>query len=299
LIIAFFLSEDDGVGSSNRWRAYLRVTGIYLLALAAAIAVVIVMDSDLWKEILAADVVATLVVFVGSAAMRNSSVYDAYWSVAPAVVAIGLLVVESGNIARRLILTVVVLVWAVRLTANWAYGWEGFQTEDWRYRKLQADTGRFYWAVSFAGIHLFPTLMVFAGMLPMLVAYRSERSLNVYDLLGVVIGFSATALEGIADAQMHRFRRSNTDSTIVMAQGLWSRSRHPNYLGEILFWVGVAWFGVAGDPGAWWQLVGVLTMIGLFVGISIPMIEKRHLERKGDAYVKYSDSTPMLVPRRR
>jgi steroid 5-alpha reductase family enzyme len=285
------------VSSVNRRSAYLRIVFVYAVALAAAVAVVVGLQTDRWKEILLADLVATVVVFVGSAVTKNSSVYDAYWSVAPAVVAVGLLVTESGLLARRLLLTIVVLVWAVRLTANWAYGWEGFQTEDWRYQKLKTDTGPFYWVVSFAGIHMFPTLMVFAGMIPMFVAYRSDRPLSAFDFLGVLVGFSATALEGAADAQMHRFRRSNTDPAKVMDQGLWARSRHPNYLGEILFWIGVAWFGVAGDPGAWWQLVGVLTMLGLFLGISIPMIEKRHLERKGAAYVEYSEATPMLVPR--
>jgi steroid 5-alpha reductase family enzyme len=287
------VAQADSVKTA---KSFSVVIAIYAVAIAAAVATVLVMQSPLWLEVLVADVVATAITFVGSFMVKNSSMYDAYWSVAPAVAAVGMAVTGGGLGSRKIIVTFVVLAWAIRLTANWAYGWAGMKHEDWRYVKLQQDTGKLYWLVSFLGVHFFPTAMVFAGMLPLFVAYRSELLLGPLDLLGVLIGVAAVALEGIADAQMHRFRRSNTENTRVMETGLWSRSRHPNYLGEILFWVSLACFGLSAAPSQWWRLAGVVTMVALFVFISIPMIEKRHLQRKGAAFAAYQSRVPMLVP---
>jgi steroid 5-alpha reductase family enzyme len=283
---------------ADKLRGFAIVTALYAVATAAGVATVILMKSDVWVEVLIADIVATIVVFLASVITNNSSMYDAYWSVAPACFAVGLaMTTASGvNTGRVVLLTLVVLVWAVRLTYNWGFGWQGMRHEDWRYRKIKTDTGKAYWVVSFTGIHLFPTAMVYLGMLPFFVAYRSGRSLSVLDIVGTVVALGATALEGLADVQMHRHRKAHPQGDSVADTGLWALSRHPNYLGEILFWVGVSLFGLAAAPTQWWRLGGVVMMLVLFLGISIPLIEKRHLERKGEKYVAYQRGTPMLVP---
>jgi steroid 5-alpha reductase family enzyme len=283
---------------AGRIRGYAIVTALYALATIAGLVTVLVMKSDLWLEVLVADVVATVVVFVASVITNNSSMYDPYWSVAPALFAVGMALTSGSgaNTARVVLLTLVVLAWAVRLTYNWGYGWQGMPHEDWRYRKLKTDTGNAYWFVSFSGIHLFPTIMVYLGMLPFFVAYRSGRSISALDIAGTIVALAATALEGLADVQMHCYRKAHPKGDSVADTGLWSVSRHPNYLGEILFWVGVSLIGLAAAPREWWRLGGVLMMLVLFLGISIPLIEKRHLERKGEKYVAYQRRTPMLFP---
>ena len=82
----------------------------------------------------------------------------------------------------------------------------------------------------------------------------------------------------------------------TLTTGLWAYSRHPNYLGEILFWWGLYLFALAAYPAAWWTIFGPLSITLLFVFISIPMIEKRHIERRPD-YPAYLDRTPMIMPR--
>jgi steroid 5-alpha reductase family enzyme len=274
---------------------YGQVVFIYLCGVLAGIAVVVVVNSAVWIEVAVAYGVSTVVVFAGSLAKRNSSMYDAYWSVGPAAVAVGLLVTQDGLALRRWLLTFVTLVWAIRLTANWAYGWRGLHHEDWRYRKLQDDTGRAYWLVSFMGIHAFPSVLTYLGMLPFFVAYVSQRRFGVWDLVGVVIALAMTALEAVADLQMHRHRRAHPDGSAVLSTGVWAWSRHPNYAGEIGFWVGVACFGLAAAPSEWWRMVGFVAMFGLFLGISIPMIEQRHHARKGQAFADYCARVPVLV----
>jgi steroid 5-alpha reductase family enzyme len=82
-----------------------------------------------------------------------------------------------------------------------------------------------------------------------------------------------------------------------MDQGLWGWSRHPNYLGEIGFWLSVALFGIAASPrDSWWLLIGVVVMVAMFLGASIPMMEKRSLERRPQ-YQDVIARVPRLVPR--
>ena len=102
-------------------------------------------------------------------------------------------------------------------------------------------------------------------------------------------------IELVADIQMHRFIRTRQPGQ-VMDQGLWAWSRHPNYFGEISFWLALALFGLAADPDAWWVLVGVVGMFAMFQLASIPMMEKRSLERR-PSYAGVIDRVPRLVPR--
>ncbi len=276
-------------------KGFALVVGVYLVAGLLSILVARQAGGPLWRAVLAGSVVGTLLVFVGSFAVRNSSMYDPYWSAAPAFVAVVLFATQPGLSSRRTLITLVTLVWAIRLTANWAYGWAGLHHEDWRYRKLQTDTGKAYWLVSLLGVHFFPTVLTYLGMLPFFTSYVSRRSLNIWDLFGVVIALGMTALEGVADIQMHRHRRVHPDGGTVLDSGLWGWSRHPNYVGEIGFWVGIACFGIAATPAQWWRVGGAVAMLGLFIGISIPMIEKRHHERKGVAFAEYCKRVPMML----
>ena len=83
----------------------------------------------------------------------------------------------------------------------------------------------------------------------------------------------------------------------MLDRGLWRWSRHPNYFGEFGFWVALALFGVAAAPAdAWWLFAGALAMLAMLLGASIPMMEKRSLERRPD-YQRVIDRVSRFVPR--
>ena len=104
----------------------------------------------------------------------------------------------------------------------------------------------------------------------------------------------AILIETIADEQLHSFltfQRSNT----FLASGLWKYSRHPNYFGEVLFWIGLFLFSIGTDEFLWWALPGPLGMILLFQFISVPMIDKRMIARK-QGYRNYVRQTSGWIP---
>lgn len=253
----------------------------------------------LWLDALLADVLATLVVFAFSRACRNSSCYDGYWSVIPPLLILYWWSRSGPGVdqLRCWLVTALVLIWAVRLTANWIYGFPGLGHEDWRYAMLRERAGRFELPVDLIAIHLIPTLQVFAGMLPVYVSLtHAGRDIRWLSVLAFVIGLAAVTVELVADVQLHRFVAARRPGE-VMESGLWRWSRHPNYFGEFGFWFALALFGVAASPGdAWWLFAGALAMLAMFLGASIPMMEQRSLQRR-PGYADVVDRVPRFVPR--
>jgi steroid 5-alpha reductase family enzyme len=285
----------------SRTESLARVAAAYVVALAVAAAWLAwgPGSGHLWLDALVADVLATLVVFGASRLHHNSSFYDAYWSVVPPCLAVYWIVAGdgAGDDLRTILVLAVVVLWAVRLTANWVIGFPGLHHEDWRYPMLRERAGAFELPVDLFAIHLIPTLQVFLGMLPVYVAVgRPGRPAGWLDGVAVVIGTGAVVLELVADGQMRRFAGERRRGE-VMDRGLWGWSRHPNYFGEISFWFALGLFGIAASPGAWWWcLIGTVAMVAMFLGASIPMMEERSLERR-PSYQDVIDRVPMLVPR--
>ena len=174
----------------------------YASALVAALVAALIAPGDHPLAVaLTADLAATLAIFAWSFAFRNSSFYDAYWSVAPLPIALYWTAVGAGAVgARQALVLLAIATWGARLTWNWARGWQGLGHEDWRYVDLRRTTGRAYWLVSFVGLHLLPTFWVFGGMLPVYAAVCVPgRPLGLLDALAAFVTFGAIALEGVAD----------------------------------------------------------------------------------------------------
>jgi len=252
-----------------------------------------------WADGLVADLIATLIVFVASRMHRNSSFYDAYWSVLPPLLMLAWWVDSStpSTQPRAVLVAFVILIWAVRLTGNWIYAFPGLHHEDWRYPMLRDRAGRAEALMDLFAIHLMPTLQVFLGMLPAYVVLtHNSRPLGWLDLVAAIVGLGGVALSFVADRQMYRFAHSRQPGQ-AMDRGLWGWSRHPNYFGEFSFWLALAFFGLAAAPDTWWWIfAGVIAMLLMFQFASIPMMEQRSLERR-PSYQDVINRVPRFLPR--
>jgi steroid 5-alpha reductase family enzyme len=294
------VSEPGRAASGDRTRAFLWIAVAYLVAGIVALLTGIALAGRHPIAVAAgADLAATLEVFAFSLAFRNSSFYDAYWSVAPVAIAAWFALApgsEAAPGARQLLVLALVALWAARLTANWARGWSGLHHEDWRYVEIRAKTGRLYWPASLAGIHLFPTVIVFVACLPLWPALATgPRPLGALDAVAALVTLGGIALELFADEELRRFRLANPPREAICETGLWRWSRHPNYLGEMLFWWGLALFSLAAAGFVWWAWPGALAMTAMFRFSSLPMMERRMLERR-PGYVKRQKRVPLVVP---
>ena len=248
-------------------------------------------------QFFAAHIVMTIICFLFSLLKNNSSVYDAFWSVIPFFFCVMWAIIHSETLNIFHILTLgTVSLWSWRLTMNWARSWDGFGHEDWRYIDLANKSGKMYPFVNFLGIHLFPTIMVFASMLPLFYIFLDINPNKILFALGIFIALSGIGFEHFADNELFRFRkRPNPKQEEILQTGLWGMCRYPNYLGESLFWIGLAVIGQA-HQAPWYTVIGSVAMFLMIRFISIPMKEERMLARR-PSFEAYQAKTPLLLPK--
>lgn len=119
--------------------------------------------------------------------------------------------------------------------------------------------------------------------------------------LGLGIWILGFGLEVTADRQKTRFRRQPENAGRFISSGVWAWSRHPNYLGEMTLWIGIAIMSVPALEGwSWVTLVSPVFVIFLLTRVSgVNLLEAQGKRRWGDdpAWQKYKATTPVLVPR--
>ncbi|MGC6511829.1 MAG: DUF1295 domain-containing protein [Parvibaculales bacterium] len=271
----------------------------YAVVIAGGYAAVVYLEQGLLMNGFWADIVGTVIIFAFSRVYKNSTFYDAYWSVIPPLLAVYWACAYAGtgaDLGRQALVLGLVMFWGIRLTANWAIYWPGLHHEDWRYAPIKENAGKAEFFADFAAIHFFPTLIVFASCLPIYAAVGMDgRALNWLDGLAFLVTFSAILIELIADVQLHSFALTKKPGEI-MQSGLWRYSRHPNYFGEFGFWFGLMLFGLAANPQGWWWIVpGAVAMLLMFIFVSIPLLDDRSKERRPD-YAAHMEKVSGFVP---
>ena len=248
-------------------------------------------------QFLVADLVMTVVAYLFSVYKRNSSVYDAYWSVIPFCFLILWFAkyYESWGLAEY-VTALTIAFWSWRLTHNWYRSWTGWEHEDWRYVNFRNQFGKHFEWVNFAAIHLYPTLIVFLSMTGLFFLYDgTAKEFNALIIAGNIISLIGALFEFFADNTLYQNRNNpNRVKGTCIRIGLWKYTRNPNYLGEMLFWIGMALIGFgAGAP--LWTGLGAIGMILMFLFASIPMKEKQLRKTRTD-FEKYKSEVSMLIP---
>ncbi len=234
--------------------------------------------------------------FVPSWLARTEMYYDLTGSLTYVVVTLTALVVTARFDTRSVLLAGLVLVWASRLGLFLARRIRK-AGEDKRFREIKRSASRFLLAWTLQGLWVSFTA---AAALAAIAAGRPGE-LGVLGVIGLCLWALGFALESIADLQKSRFAADPANRGRFIAKGLWALSRHPNYFGEILVWVGVAMLAFPSLQG--WTRLTLLSPV--FVALlltrvsGIPILEKSADERWGgqEDYERYKRSTPVLIPK--
>ncbi len=276
----------------NRTVSFIIIAIIYLLATAVGIITYYYLPiSAVWLKLLIADVVATVMTFIFSVIFKNASVYDPYWSVQPIII-LTVFTISYEVSVTGLLLLIAVCVWGIRLTANWAYTFNNLNGQDWRYTMLKEKTGVFYPIINFVGIHLVPTLVVYACTLPAVYVILAKPMFNAGSIIFFILSLCAVAWQMTADVQMHVYRKNKT--TPFIGIGLWKYSRHPNYLAEVAMWWTIGLATVCVMPYYWYLLSGAFLNTLLFLLVSIPLADGRQSRKEG--FDEYKSRTRALLP---
>lgn len=249
---------------------------------------------------------ATFVVYIFSIINNNSSIYDPYWVIAPPFLVLGIKAVSDTGFhlwhSRDVLILLCFVFWAGRYHIFYAWaGWRGgLVHEDWRYEEMRSVPIP-YWLNSFIGMHYFPTYLVYFAFAPAVLVLMSDPAqqpgLNVWDLLAFVSAITAVLIEFLADKQNADFR--NTEAYRQggsVRTGLWKYSRHPNYFGEVLFWLSMIPFGIAAglyEQHTWLILGGPIAMAIFFRGSSW-LMDRRSLARRPGYQVVVNETSAMV-----
>ena len=269
---------------------------VYACAIALGIFLYVVLSDAGMNDyfaILIADVSATVLVWASGVVLRTASAYDPYWSLQTLVIYLSLLIKYNNWHVGSVLLLIALTLYSARLTMNFIIGFHSLSYVDWRYKMLKEKSGKFYQVVNLLGICMFPTLVVYSASLPV-IAYSTITEFSMLDIIGLSVIVLGTLLEFIADTQMKAFVKIRKDRSEVLDRGVWRYSRHPNYLGEISIWFGVALTLIISHFNYWYFFVGGVINLLMFIFISIPM-EERHFKDYKPDYEQYKKETHMLL----
>ena len=198
---------------------------------------------------------------------------------------------------RELIVSLLVVIWALRLS-SFLYLRIHRTGKDGRFDQLKTSPIRFLVPWTIQGLWVFLTMIV-------VIVINSQAdlapALGIWDAVGLSIWLLGFGIEVVADNQKTVFNTEPNNQGKWIDSGLWSYSRHPNYLGEILLWTGIACFGISCFTGlerfAWISPIFIYLLLTKLSGI--PILDRRALEKWGDdlEYQKYRDHSPAFFSR--
>ena len=197
---------------------------------------------------------------------------------------------------RTILLSALVLIWAIRL-GTFLFRRIQKAGKDDRFDEIKPSFIRFLNVWTIQGLWI--TFTAAAALVG--ITTLTRKSLDGLVILGFLIWVFGFAFEVIADAQKSRFNADPANKGKFIQTGLWSRSRHPNYFGEIVLWIGIAIIVVPVLQGwQWVAMISPLFVTLLLVRVSgVPQLEKKGDKKWGgqEDYEAYKKNTPVLVPR--
>jgi len=219
---------------------------------------------------------------------------DAAWGVGFALIAWVSYFAFSPRELPNLLLALAVSLWGLRLA--WYVVKRIAKTgEDKRYQEILKGYGENAQAKAFLRLFMLQAglqYLVSAAILRM--NYVDPKPVGIATWLGLIIFVVGFLYESVADAQLAAFKRDPNNKGKIMQAGLWKTSRHPNYFGESLVWLGLAIMSLT-YPWGWLALISpaVITYLLLFVS-GIPIQEKG--KDQNPAWREYASKTPRFVP---
>jgi steroid 5-alpha reductase family enzyme len=236
------------------------------------------------------------VVFVPSYMAQTEHYYDLTGSLTYLTLIIATLLFAGSFDARSIVLTLLVSVWALRL-GSFLFLRIKRQGLDQRFDTITPSFTRFFMAWTLQGLWIFLTLSATLAAM----TTNAPTQLGLAGFVGMALWAVGFAIEVVSDRQKRLFRQDPANAGRFITTGLWAWSRHPNYFGEIVLWLGIALIALPALAG--WQYVTLISPLFVYLLLTrvsgIPPLESRAEERWGNdpEYRDYKARAPVLFPR--
>lgn len=236
------------------------------------------------------------VVFLPAYKFQTEKFFDITGSITYITLVVIAFLLSQDVDARSTLLAALVIVWAIRL-GSFLFRRIQKAGKDDRFDEIKPSFFRFLNVWTIQG--LWVTFTVAAALTAITTTVRKE--LDAFAMVGLLIWVFGFAFEAIADSQKSRFNADPNNKGKFIRTGLWSRSRHPNYFGEIVLWIGVAVIAAPVLQGwQWAAMISPIFVTLLLTRISgIPLLEKKADKKWGGQveYETYKKNTPVLIPK--
>jgi steroid 5-alpha reductase family enzyme len=278
IAIPIILLAAAGIAFAGSQGGYV-VLGIPLFALCVALAFIIQ-----WLA------------FIPAYIQQTEKFFDLTGSITFITVVVVAVALSPTVDGRSLLLLGLISGWAIRL-GSFLYMRIRAAGEDRRFREIKKSFPRFLLTWTLQG--LWVTFSLAAALAA--ITSQLRLKLGLYALVGFLVWLFGFIVEAIADWQKGQFKANSQNAGKFINVGLWSWSRHPNYFGEIVLWIGIAIIALPVLRGwQWLTLISPLFIILQLTRISgVPMLESRADEKWGgqEDYEAYKLRTSVLIPR--
>ncbi|HND48617.1 MAG TPA: DUF1295 domain-containing protein [Anaerolineales bacterium] len=236
------------------------------------------------------------VAFLPAFAMQTETFYDLTGSLSFLTAITVAIVLSKANDIRSLLLAGMIALWALRL-GTFLFTRVRAAGEDRRFREIKPNFARFMLTWTLQGLWVsFSTATALVVM-----TSTTPVGMDIFMVVGFVVWLFGFVLEVTADRQKRAFNANPANKGKFIRSGLWAWSRHPNYFGEIVLWIGVTIIALPVLRGwQWVTLISPLFITLLLTRLSgVPLLEKRADDEWGGQaeYEAYKAKTPVLIPR--
>ena len=236
--------------------------------------------------------------FIPARLFQTERFYDLTGSITYIAVTLAAISVATAPSGAQWLIAIMIFIWAGRL-GSFLFRRIHAAGGDQRFDHIKVSSSRFFVAWTLQGAWVVMTSC--AALTAILSA--EQTAVGVIYVMGAVMWVAGFVIEVMADQQKSRFRADPANAGRFINVGLWARSRHPNYFGEILLWAGVAVMAIPYLSGTQWVvMLSPLFVYALLTRISgIPTLARRGQQLWGEdpTYQAYVANTPRLLPRLR
>ena len=233
--------------------------------------------------------------FLLSVVIKRNDFVDVAWGLGFIYVAFWVTFKHNPSVLQYIVNGMVAL-WGLRL-AIYLLQRNSNKTEDYRYKQWREEWGKWFYLRSFLQVYVLQTVLMLVISLPIVLASSlNSSSVNwITAALGIGIWAIGFYWQTVGDYQKSRFKKDQSNNGKLMTSGLWSKSRHPNYFGEVLMWWGV-WLVIAPYNLGWLAAISPITITYLLLKVSgVPMLEAK--QRKHPEFEAYKNKVPAVFPK--